>query len=141
MALPRSQLKGGLLLIAVRVAIVGPAEHVAAARLGGPIFPGPPGFRRIGAVTAVAGVDLALGEILDLAAQLLGPHQGAGVVRQIDRHAYHLDGERPAEAKPWPRIRATLFLPRHLPRSRACAMLGTSTLGGPTLSAISQTGT
>src|SRR5258708_22751137 len=80
-----------LFLVAVRMPVVGLAQHVAAARFGGPIFPSPPSLGRIGAVAAVAGIDLALREILDLAAQLLRPHQSAGVARQIDRHAYHLD--------------------------------------------------
>jgi hypothetical protein len=44
-----------------------------------------PGLDRIGAVAPVAGLDLALRQVLDLAAQLPRPHQRACVARQLDR--------------------------------------------------------
>src|SRR5262249_8253206 len=49
--------------------------------------------------------------------------------------------ERAAEAKPWPRIKATLLSARHFARSRPCSMLVTSRLVSPNLSAMSHTGT
>ena len=44
---------------------VGPGQQVAAASLVHPIFPGAPGLDRIGAVAPVAGLDLALRQVLD----------------------------------------------------------------------------
>jgi hypothetical protein len=44
---------------------VGPGQQVAAASLVRPIFPGAPGLDRIGAVAPVAGLDLALRQVLD----------------------------------------------------------------------------
>ena len=44
---------------------VGPGQQVAAAGLVRPIFPGAPGLDRIGAVAPVAGLDLALRQVLD----------------------------------------------------------------------------
>src|SRR3979411_2673293 len=79
-----------LLLMVMRVCI-GPGEHVRAAGLVGPVFPGPPSLGRIGTIAAIAGVDLALPEIFDLAAQLLGAQEGTRIARQIDRNPYHFD--------------------------------------------------
>src|ERR1700732_1563613 len=59
----------------VRMPAVGPGQQVAAAGLVRPIFPGAPGLDGIGAVAPVAGLDLALRQVLDLAAQLPRPHQ------------------------------------------------------------------
>src|SRR5213076_3296067 len=68
--------------------VVGAGQEVAATGLVGPVFPGPPGLGRIGAVAAVAGGDFAVGQVFDLATELFRTHQGAGVARQIDRHAH-----------------------------------------------------
>ena len=54
-----------------RVAVIGPGQQVAAAGLVRPIFPGAPGLDRVGAVAPVAGRDLALRQVLDLAANCL----------------------------------------------------------------------
>src|SRR5581483_8553812 len=68
-----------------------PGHQIADSRLIRPIFPGPPGFRRIGAVAAIARVDLSLRKILDRAAQLLGPQKRARIARQKNRHAHNFD--------------------------------------------------
>src|SRR5262249_26802758 len=75
----------------LRVSVLGLAQHVTAARLLRPVLPGAPGFRRVRTVTAIAGIDLALPQIGDLAAQLLGAQQRARIARKIDRHPHHLD--------------------------------------------------
>src|SRR6516164_1676873 len=85
------------LLMGLRV--IGLAEHVTAAGLVRPVFPGPPGFRRIGAIATVASIDLALPQIFDLTPQLLGVQERARVARQIDRHPYHLDERAPRRSK------------------------------------------
>src|SRR6266567_9167077 len=51
----------------VGVGVVGSGQQMAAAGLVRPIFPGAPGLGRIRAVAPVAGVDLALRQIFDLA--------------------------------------------------------------------------
>src|SRR5262249_61823236 len=68
-------------------AAIGPRQQVADAGLVGPVLPGAPGFGRIRAVALVAGVDLAFGEVLDLAPEHLRPHQRTRVAWQINRHA------------------------------------------------------
>src|SRR5262249_61316068 len=67
----------------LRVSVLGLAQHVTAARLPRPVLPGAPGFRRVGTVTAIAGIDLALPQIGDLAAQELGAQQRARIARKI----------------------------------------------------------
>src|SRR3954451_830586 len=84
--------RSGFLLL---VAVVGLGEHMGTAGLGRPELPGAPGLSGIWAVAAVARVDLALPEILDLPAQLLGAQQCARIARQIDRHAHALDQRTP----------------------------------------------
>src|ERR1700722_19282976 len=49
--------------------------------------------------------------------------------------------ERAAEAKPWPRISATLPLPMHFAKSRPCAMFRTSKSVSPNFLRMSHTGT
>src|ERR1700687_1183943 len=61
-----------LMVMPVRIGL---GQHVAAAGLVRPVFPGAPSLGRIGTIAAIAGIDLALPEILDLAAQLLGMQQ------------------------------------------------------------------
>src|SRR5205823_5476316 len=80
-----------IMLAAMHGLTVRAREQVPDTGLVGPIFPGPPGFGRIGAVAFVARVDLALRQIFDLTAQHLGTHQRARVARQIDREPHHLD--------------------------------------------------
>src|SRR5580704_8340856 len=70
---------------------VGPGQQVGAAGLVRPIFPGAPGLDRIGAVAPVAGLDRALRQVLDPAAQLPRPHQRACVARQVGRYPHDLD--------------------------------------------------
>src|ERR1700674_2945864 len=62
-----------------RLPAIGPGQQVTAAGLVCPIFPGAPSLDRIRAVAAVAGLDFALRQVLDLAAQLPRAHQGACV--------------------------------------------------------------
>src|SRR5260370_17260315 len=79
--------------------VIGLAENLTAPSLVRTVFPGPPGFRRIGAIAAVAGIDLALPQIFDLTPQLLGVQERARVARQIDRHPHHLDERAPPQSK------------------------------------------
>src|ERR1700722_12886734 len=55
---------------------VGPGQQVAAAGLVRPIFPGAPGLDRIGAVAPVAGLDLALRQVLDSGRPAAAPASG-----------------------------------------------------------------
>src|SRR5262245_23102078 len=80
-----------LVLVFMDLATIRPRQHVAAAGLVGPIFPGAPSLVRIGAVAGIARIDLALRQVGDLATQHLSAHQRTGVARQIDRHSHHLD--------------------------------------------------
>src|SRR5215472_5758974 len=75
----------------IDASVLGSGQQVADAGLVGPVFPGAPSLGRIGTVAAVAGIDLALREILDPAAELLCPQQRAGVARQVDRHPHDFD--------------------------------------------------
>src|SRR5262249_60991403 len=68
----------------VIVPVVGLGQHMGAAGLVGPVFPGPPRLRRIRTIAPIAGIDLALAQIFDLAAQLLGAQQRARIARQVD---------------------------------------------------------
>src|SRR5262249_61424663 len=83
----------------MRLRVVGLAEHMTAAGLVRPVFPGPPGFRRIGAIAAVAGIDLSLPQIFDLTSQLRNAQERARVARQIDRHPHYLDERAPRRSK------------------------------------------
>src|SRR5712671_2977640 len=91
---PLSLLMIVIMVVRMRVPAVRPSQHVAALSLVGPVFPGPPGLGRIGAVAGVARIDFALREIFDFAAQHLGAHQCTRIARQVDRHAHHFD-DRP----------------------------------------------
>src|SRR5512139_158495 len=84
---PPAPPSSGLLVL---MGVVGPGEHVGTARLGRPEFPRPPSLDRMRTVAPVAGIDLALAQILDLAAQLLGMQERPRIARQVDRHAHHL---------------------------------------------------
>src|SRR6266850_5359579 len=79
------------LLVGGLPARFGPCQQVAAAGLVRPILPGTPSLGRIRAVATIAGIDLALREVFDRAAELLCPQQRAGIARQIDRHPHDLD--------------------------------------------------
>src|SRR6516164_8339019 len=74
-------------------------QHMAATGLVRPIFPGAPGLGRIGAVAAVAGIDLTLREVLDAAVYLPRPQQRAGVARQINGHPHDLDQRSPGRGE------------------------------------------
>src|SRR5207248_9934929 len=121
--------------------VVGASEEMAATGLVGPVFPGPPGLGRIGAVAAVARRNLAVGQVFDLATQLLRAHQGAGVARQIDRHAHDLDQGARRRGKAVAAHQRDIVRTEQEARSRACSRLVTSRLVSPNRSATSQTGT
>src|SRR5262252_5222300 len=70
------------LLVMGLPALLGARQQVTAAGLVRPILPGAPSLSRIRAVAAVAGIDLALRQVLDRASELLGPQQRAGIARQ-----------------------------------------------------------
>src|SRR3954464_13217477 len=93
---PAAPPRSGLLVL---VAVVRLGQHMSTAGLGRPELPGAPGLSGIWAVAAVARVDLALPEILDLPAQLLGAQQRTRIAWQIDRHAHDLDQRTPGRGE------------------------------------------
>src|SRR4029077_17884209 len=56
-----------------RRSVLRSTQQMADPGLVGPVFPSAPGLGRIRTVAAIAGIDLALREVLDAASQLLGP--------------------------------------------------------------------
>ena len=123
-----------------------PRAHVARrscqrSRRGAPNIPRRARFGRRRLVAAEPGGDFALGQRLRPP-----PMRIASICIRALRGRY-TDSlttsmiEADAEAKPWPRISATWSWPRHVARSRPCAMLVTSILVSPKFLRMSHTGT